>query len=315
MAFWFEVSGGRQNPFALLSLLAYTAFGVLAMAPLSQAQAQSIVASINGDPVTSYDVAERAKLLRAIGEPSSPSAALDSLIESRVKATEINKYGIKVSASDLGPALHYYAEKGHMTVEQLSQRVSAAHVDQKHAENFFSIHQAFLLYARARNRAVEVSKEDLDAELARDKSLAQERTYTLRQVVYIVPPSAGQAGIEEAAKKMEALKSRFNDCDGGVKIARETAQFVVRDPITRTSSQLGPQLSAVLDKVPLGHLTPASRDSSGIAAVAVCERKEADADARKDLAQQKLLQNIVEKQAAELYKDLRASAVIVKTGK
>ena len=298
---------------SLVVALALLTLAAVATAPTAHAQA--IVASINGDPVTTHDVAERAKLLGAIGEPSSSSAALESLIESRLKASEINKYQIRVSSSDLGPTLNYYAEKAHMPVEKMMQRIQAAHVDPKHVENFFAIHQAFDLYARARNRAVEVSREDVDAEIARDKSLSREKTYTLRQVVVIVPPSAGMAGLQAASKKLESLRGQFTDCDSGARIAAQAGQFVVRDPITRTSSQLGDQLVALLDKTPVGHLTPPSRDSTGLTALAVCSRKEADTDAVRDLAQQKVMQRIVKKQAQELYADLRAHAVIVKTGK
>ena len=310
MALRFRTNFGRPARAVALGLLV-----MAALAPAQRVRAQAIVASINGDPITTYDLAERAKLLRAMGLPSSPAAVMDSLIESRVKATEVNKFNIHVTSAQMGPAIHYYAEKAHMTDAQLQQRIAAAHVDHKHVENFFSIHVAFDVYARARNRAVEASSADVDAELARDKSIAQEKTYTLRQVLLIVPSSQGVAGLQAAARKMEALRGRFVNCDTGPKAAAELGDFVVRDPVTRTSSQLGEQLSALLDKTPIGHLTQPSRDSSGLAAIAVCERKTASTDARRQEAQDKVLQRIVEKQAQELYADLRSHAVIVKTGK
>jgi len=309
MALWSLSISNRKLRFLALALL-----GCLAALPVAGARAQAIVASVNGDPITSYDVAEREKLLRAIGQPASASAAMDSLIESRVKAVEINKYNIKLAASELGPTYNYYAEKGHMTIQTLSQRLQANHVDPKHAENFFSIHQAFELYVRARNRGVEVSQAAINAEVGHDKKIASEQSFVLRQVVLIVPPSAGEGGLEAAVKKMDSMRARFTDCQSGPKLAREAGDFVVREPMTRTSSQLGDQLTEVLQKTPVGHLTAPSRDSTGIMAIAVCEKKAASADAAKDLAQQKLLQKIVDRQAQALYEELRARAVIVKKG-
>jgi peptidyl-prolyl cis-trans isomerase SurA len=300
--------GEKRRAFAL-ALLA-----ILAICPAQGVRAQAIVASVNGDPITSLDLAEREKLLRAIGQPSSPSAALESLVESRVKAGEINKYGIKVSPNEFGPTVNYYAEKGHTTVAAMSQRISAAHIDPKHVENFFAIQQAFTIYARARNRAVEVSQQDVDAEIARDKKLANEQSFTLRQVVLILSTTASPAALEDAAKKMENLRARFTSCETGMKAANESGQFVVREPITRSSSQLGEQLVALLDKTPVGHLTSPSRDSTGLVAIAVCARKAAGADAAKEVAQQKLLQRIVEGQAQKLYEEMRSRAVIVKKG-
>lgn len=280
-----------------------------------QARAQAVIASINGDPVTSYDVEERARLLRALGQPSSPQAAFESLVQSRLKAGEVNKYGIHISPNELGPTMNAYADKAHMSVAQLSQRIAAAHIDPKHVENFLSIEQAFALYARARNRAVEVSSADINAEMSRDKSIGRETSYTLRQVVIIVTPDAGGAGLESAAKELENLRSRWTDCASGPKIATATGRFVVRDPVTRTSSQLGPEFTALLDKTPIGHLTPPSRNSTGLVSIAVCDRKAGDKDSAKDLAQQKVMQRMVDKQAAELYAEMRKNAVIVKTGR
>lgn len=296
------------------ALLALSVIGAATLPP-HVAVAQAIVASINGDPVTSYDLAEREKLLRAIGQPASSQAALESLVQSRLKASEVNKYGIHVSPGELGPTMNSYAEKGHMSVAQLSQRLAASHLDQKHVENFFSIEQAFALYARARNRAVEVSSADVNAELSHDKSIGRETSYSLRQVVLIVDPKSGQAGLESAVKELENLRARWTDCASGAKIATADGRFVVRDATTRTSSQLGPEFSALLDKTPVGHLTPPSRDSTGLVAIAVCDRKAGDKDSAKDLAQQKVMQRLIDKQAAELYQELRKSAVIIKTGK
>src|SRR5208282_745233 len=225
----------KSNGFSFKARVVALALGLslpgMALLPCGPAFAQSIVASANGDPITTLDVAEREKLLRVLGEPSSPAATLESLIKSRIQAGEINKYGIKVTSADFGPAVQYYAERAHISAEALSARLNAAHLDKKHMENFFSIHTAFNIYARARNRAVEVSQSEIDAELAHDKKLANQQTYVIRQVLLAVPPETGVAGLEQAAKQMEALHTRFTDCETGAKLVAEYPNLVVREPI------------------------------------------------------------------------------------
>ncbi len=252
--------GGRGLAVAAL-------FGLMTLAPGAAARAQSIVATINGDPVTNTDVAERAKLLSALGQGGS---ALDSLIQSRLEAGEINKYNIKISGSELAPTMAYYAEKAHVNAEVLAARLQKSGVDKKHLENFLSIHQGFNMYARARNRAVEVSEADVKAEIARDPKLKSQQSFTIRQVLITVPASSGVAGLQAAGKEMQSLSPRFTDCVSGPKLTSEFPNLVVREPVTRTSSQLGEQLVALLDKTPVGHLTPPSRDSNGIVSLAVC---------------------------------------------
>lgn len=305
---------GRGNSGAA-RVLALALLGMSACLTSRAGWAQSIVATINGDPVTTVDVAEREKLLRALGQPASSAAALDSLIKSRVEASEINKYGIKVTASELAPAVQYYADRAHVSSEAMSARLQNSHVDKKHLENFLQIHTAFNIYARARNRAVEVSQEDIQKELANDPKLAHQNSYVIRQVLLTVPPSAGMAGLQQAAKQMESLRARFTSCDVGVKLVTEYPNLVVRDPVTRSSSALGDQLTALLDKTPVGHLTAASRDSSGIAALALCSRTAASSDVEKDAAQTRVLARIIQRDADKLYDELRAHAVIVKPKK
>lgn len=285
-------------------------FGLMTLAPGAAARAQSIVATINGDPVTNTDVAERAKLLSALGQGGS--SALDSLIQSRLEAGEINKYNIKISGSELAPTMTYYAEKAHVTAEVLAARLQKSGVDKKHLENFLSIHQGFNMYARARNRAVEVSEADVKAEIDRDPKLKNQQSFTIRQVLITVPASSGVAGLQAAGKEMQSLSPRFTDCVSGPKLTSEFPNLVVREPVTRTASQLGEQLVALLDKTPVGHLTPPSRDTNGIVSLAVCERSAVKDDAVKEAARERILARMIERDAEKLYQELRASAVIVK---
>jgi peptidyl-prolyl cis-trans isomerase SurA len=289
-------------------------FAMASSLPTGAARAQSIVLTVNSDPITTVDIAEREKVLRAIGLPASPAAAQESMIISRLQAGEINKYGIKITTAELAPAVQYYAEKAHVTAEVLSARLSNAHIDKKHLENFLSIHQAFNIYARARNRAVEVSEAETQAEIARDKKLANQTSYTIRQVMITVPPETGMPGLQQAAKQMEALRARFTDCENGPKLVSEYPTLVVREPIIRPSSQLGEQLSALLDKTAVGHLTPASRDSTGLTSLALCARAAAKEDVAKEAAQNRVLQRIVQRDADKYLEELRAHAVIVKSG-
>jgi peptidyl-prolyl cis-trans isomerase SurA len=296
----------RINSFGAIVALALV-FGGPGMA-----RAQSIVATVNGDAVTSEDIAQRAHILKALGLPSSGSDALESLVKSRVKADEINKYGIKVKPEELGPTYYSFAERAHTTPQVIQQRVNASGADKKHVENFLEIEQAFTIYARARNRAVEVSEAQINAELARDPKLANEVNYTFRQVIVSVLPDAGVAGLQQGAKEMEGLRARFTDCESGAKIASAMPNVVVRDPMTRSGSALGEQLADLLNKTPVGHLTGPSRDSSGIVALALCDRSKAKSDVARDQASQRILARLIDADAEKLYKDLRAAAVVVK---
>jgi peptidyl-prolyl cis-trans isomerase SurA len=300
--------GKKMTRFKLFggAMLALALFG-----PVS-ARAQSIVATVNGDPVTTQDIDQRAKILRALGLPSSGPDVLESLVKSRVQAGEVNKYGIRVKADELGTTYYYFAERAHTTPQAIQQKLAHSGADAKHVENFLEIHQAFTIYARARNRAVEVSEKQIDAEIAHDPKLANEASYTIRQVVVTIPPPAGVADLQQAAKEMEGLRARFTDCESGLKIASAMTNVLVREPVTRTTSVLGEQLVGLLDKTPVGHLTGPSRDSTGLVALALCAKTKAKGDTAREQASQRILARMIAEDAEKLYKELRATAVVVK---
>jgi peptidyl-prolyl cis-trans isomerase SurA len=295
-------------------LLALT-FGLLGLAlPGASAQAQSLVATVNGDPITNVDIAEREKLLRAIGLPSSADAAMESVVKEKIEAREAGKYGIKAGAGDVGPVLQSIADRVHMSPEALTARIQAAHIDSDHLKNYLSATESFMIYARALNRAVEASESEIRDEMAREKSQGKAQiSYTIRQVIVTVSPSEGAAGLQAGAKTLEGLRARFTDCASGEKIAVAIPNVVVREPITRTSSQLGEPLKKLLDSTPVGHLTAPSRDATGIVSLALCEKSsDTNSQAVKDAVSQKIIARHIEQDADKLYKDLRKSAVIVK---
>ncbi len=294
---------------------AFVLVGLMTTWSCAPAQAQSVIASVNGDPLTNVDLVEREKLLRALGEPSSSSDAMESLIRSRVEAGIANKFNIKVTKNQYGSVLQYYAERRHTNAQALYQRLLHSGAGAEHVNNFLSIETAFLIYAHALNRAVQVGDAATQAEIAKNKTLADLRSYTIRQVMIAVSPSSGIAGLRHAVSEMNAVRARFHNCDEGVKLTSEFHDLIVRDPLTRTSSQLGDQLTAVLNKTPVGHLTQPSRDSTGLVAIAVCSRKKASSDEIKAAAREIVLGRIIRKDAEDIYKKLRAQAVIVKPGK
>lgn len=304
-----ETRGRRFGPLLALTI------GLLGLAlPGASAQAQSLVATVNGAPITNIDLAEREKLLRAIGLPSSPDAAMESVIKEKIEATEAAKYGIKAGASDVGPVLQSIADRVHMTPEALTARIQSAHIDGEHLKNYLSATESFYIYAHALNRAVEASESEIRDEMARQKSQGKAQTsYTIRQVIVTVSPSEGAAGLQAAAKTLEGLRARFTDCTSGEKIAIAIPNVVVREPITRMSSQIGEPLKNLLDKTPVGHLTAPSRDTTGIVSLALCEKTtDTNSQAAKDAVAQRIVARRVEEDAEKLYKDLRKSAVIVK---
>ena len=55
----------------------------------------------------------------------------------------------------------------------------------------------------------------------------------------------------------------------------------IRDTVTKTSADLPAPLRELLDKTPIGHLTPPEITKQGVEMVALCERKPTNVDTPK----------------------------------
>jgi len=109
----------------------------------------------------------------------------------------------------------------------------------------------------------------------------------------------------------EALRTRFENCDSGIRFARSLRDTVVRAPIVKNSGELAPALREILDKTPVGRLTEPEVTSQGVEIFAVCEKKDVSLDdvAKKQIQNEKFSAQFQEN-SKKLLKTLRTGAMI-----
>ncbi len=280
---------------------------------LAPARAQAIVLAVNGDPITTFDVEQRMKLLKAIHKPADRNAAIESMISDRLKLSEATHYGVTIKDNEIGEQVTTDATAMKTTPQALLSDLAHAGVQQSHLVGYFKSELGFAVLVKGMNKGVEASEVAVRAELAKSGGKASITDYTIRQVVFTLDPGVSPAVVNEKAKEAEALRARFSSCSNGLAEARTLEGVAVREPLTRSSTSLSAPLRALLEKTPVGHLTPPSRSPSGLEMVAVCERAAAkdDTDLRKTISD-RLLQAHYDADAAARLKDLRSRAVIDK---
>src|SRR5690606_34723148 len=116
-----------------------------------------------------------------------------------------------------------------------------------------------------------------------------------------------------AGKKREAenLRARFVNCKEGLGIARALRDVAVREPITRSSADLAPQLRELLDKMEVGHLTTPDMTAQGLQMFAVCEKKasKTETPAERELRNQIFTQRF-QSESQKYLEEIRKSAMI-----
>jgi peptidyl-prolyl cis-trans isomerase SurA len=86
-----------------LALSLATLLTLLAAAP--SARAQAVVVMVNGEPITTYDIEQRSRLISLTTHKTAPrQEVIQQLIDDRLKIKEAKKFGINMSASDVNDA-------------------------------------------------------------------------------------------------------------------------------------------------------------------------------------------------------------------
>ena len=224
--------------------------GPFGFAGIDTARAQAIALSVNGDPVTTVDLEQRMKLLRAFHKPATRDAAVESMIEDRLKAHEGSRFGIAIKDDEIGEQVQSDAKKLKISAQQLMTDIGKAGVNPDHARAHFKAELAYSVLVRALNRGVEASEIQVRQEMAKEKGKSSIVSYTIRQVVFTVNPGGGVAALTNSVKEAEALRGKFNSCETGIPYAKTLPGVAVREKLTRTSAQLGDGIKDVLDKTP-----------------------------------------------------------------
>jgi peptidyl-prolyl cis-trans isomerase SurA len=286
------------------------------MAWFPSASAQTIVSSINGDPITDFDIAVRIKMLKVLREPATREAAIESLYTDRLEIREAAKFGVRPGDAEASQEIVERAQEMKVAPEALVAALQQAGVGADHFKAHFAAEYAFTGLVHAMNKGVEASEAQVRAELAKQGGKAASGPeYTVRQVIFTVPNHATVAMLNERAQEAEQLRARFVDCESGTALARETRDVTVRDPVKRSAVELNEGLRQLLEKTPVGRLTPPQRSLSGLELLAVCSKDTAkDSSAARAAIAQKILAAHIAADKRRRLKELRARAVIVPAG-
>jgi peptidyl-prolyl cis-trans isomerase SurA len=94
-------------------------------------------------------------------------------------------------------------------------------------------------------------------------------------------------------------------------MARGLRDVAVRDPITRNSADLTPQLRDLLGNIQIGHLTPPEVTAQGLQMFAVCNKKESTTESplKREMREQIFVKRF-ESESKKYLDEIRKAAMI-----
>ena len=282
-----------------LSIAAGASFGA------SAASAQSIAARVNGEPITTYEVDQRIKIKRIILRQNiGRQAAVNELIDDRLKTTEASRVGYRLSESNIDDQVARLAKSNGKTVPEFAQALAQAGIDMNAYRQMLRAGYSWELALERRNKTGDSSHDSIFQDSRSGAGRVVD--YTLYSVIFVVPrgTSAGSRTGEA-----NAARSRFNDCRSGLDVLRQMRDVAVKSPVRRSSDQLSPQLAKILAATPTNRMTQPFPSDQGIEMVAVCDKTERGGRGTSD-AQGKAAAMKKQSDEASYLKSLRSKAII-----
>ena len=292
------------------------AFAAAAFTALSgHAATAQIVVMVNGSPVTNLDIEQRIKFgqLSTRRTPSRQDV-INELIDDRLKLSVAKRYGIDVSDFDVDQAVDNMASRSGASTQQLTNSLVQGGVSINTLKAKIRADIAWSQLVRGRySSSLQVGEADINKAILSRGAQTDDvgYNYTLYPITIILSANATQATLTTARQTADNLRNRFQNCKDGLRLARALRDVAVREPITRNSADLVPQLRELLSGLELGRLTPAESTPQGLQMFALCDKKETNADsAAKREIRDELFSKRFEAQGKKFLNEVRRSAMI-----
>ena len=297
-----------------LAIPALAAAALGAVVPAGPAAAQAIAAVVNGDPITTTDVDQQMVFLKIIKRPASRADALEQIVSDQIKLRQANKYGIDASDQDLSSTLARIAASAKLTSQGLADALQKNKAATNSIRNHLHALAAWDNYVRARNKSLSVSEEDVTAAIARMGGMTKDATdYTLQQIVVVVPVNASQDVGAQRQREAQALRTRFDGCGTGLALARALPDVAIKPAFNREAKDLAEGARKELEQTQSGRLTQPQRSGTGFEMIAICAKDDgADRTTLRDTVQANLVRDRLAAVGDQMYKELRATAVVEK---
>jgi peptidyl-prolyl cis-trans isomerase SurA len=277
------------------------------------AHAQQVVVMVNGDPITALDIEQRGKLTQmSTHKVPARQEVIEELITEKLKVKEAKKWGLEITDSEVEQAYASMATRMRMTTDQLTQTLARGGVNPSTLKSRIRADMAWPQLVRGRfQSSLQIGEKDILKQMeAKTDDVGYD--YTLRPILFIVPPGSPEAVIEGRKREAEGLRNRFQGCEEGIAFARALKDVAVRDQITRSSADMPAELRKILESVEVGRLTTPEVTKVGVEMFAMCAKKESSAENTpgKRQTREKILAERYEQKSKQYLLEVRRGAMI-----
>ncbi|MEO6610437.1 MAG: hypothetical protein ABIN69_18415 [Aestuariivirga sp.] len=252
----------------------------------AQAQQAVVIATVNDKPVTSYDVIQRAALLKALGDqaPAQPKVLANNIIDDIVKIDEATRLKINPTDKDIDGRLAEIAKSLKTDVPGLKAKLNAQGVSNAAIDQFFAAQLSFgrLLGTKFRVQVnvtdAEVDKKEADfkaeingkiSKLSADPSRQPVKVYMLLEINLPVDSPDPQL-LQSRAIEAAQIVGKFKGCSSAKAATAGIFNVKIGKQIEADGRKLPPPMKAGFDKKGVGTALGPVRGPNGIQVLGFC---------------------------------------------
>ena len=300
----------------LSRLIQGCAIALILMGCGSPLHAQTVAVMVNGEPITNYDIEQRSKLT-TLSTHKTPDRqqVLNELIDEKLKIKEAKKFGVDPGVSDVDQSYAQMSSRMRITPDQLTKSLESQGIRPDTLKSRLKTEMVWGSLVRGRfKESLQVGEKDVAAAVKGSGDEKQEGDafeYKMQPIVLVVPRGSGPAAIEARQKEAEALRSRVQTCEEANSFFKSMQNAAIREAVIKTSADIPPVLRELLDKTPVGHLTPPEVTKQGVEMVALCDRKPTTLDSpKKREIREKMYAEKYEAKSKAYLEEIRKAAMI-----
>lgn len=303
-------------PHRLSSLILACAAALVLMGHASPSQAQTVAVMVNGEPITNYDIEQRSKLtFLTTHKAADRQQVINELIDEKVKIKEGKKFGVDPTASDIDQSYAAMSSRMRITPEQLTKSLESHGIRPETLKARIKAEMVWSSLVRGRyKQSLQVGEKDVAAAVqvsGDDKQQMEAFEYKMQPIVLIVPRGSAPTAVEARRKEAEVLRSRVQTCDEANAFFKSMQNAAIREVVTKTSADIPAVLRELLDKTPVGHLTPPEVTKQGVEMVALCARNPTTVDTpKKKEIREKMYAEKYEAKSKAYLQEVRKAAMI-----
>lgn len=242
------------------------------------------MATVSDRPITTFDISQRAKLLKVMrGANVTKKQAFQSLVDDVVKREEARKIKAEVTDAMIDQQLERMAKNSGATVDALAKRFKSQGVSLSALKYHISAQLAFnrIMGSKGVKPTADQAKVDKKyaelkadfARIAKDPRMKPVTVYKLQEILMPVEQEADSILINARAAEAQQFVSRYKGCSSAKAAASGIFNVKIGKTLEADGSKLPKQIRAALDKSGPGRVLGPMRTKGGLQLLGYCGKR------------------------------------------